>query len=105
MANANDSLPRCFDCRFYSPGDYGCPMDEEESQIPKDGDDCLPGVCRRHPPLLGELVVNERDKEPWRTYGEWPKVMACDWCGEFQRRERPLPCRSWTEADVRQGQT
>ena len=105
MANPNDLLPRCFECRFYSPGDYGCPMDEEDIEIPPEGDDCLPGVCRRHPPLLGELVEKAEYAELWRSYGEWPKVMACDWCGDFERLERTLPGRSRTEADVRQGQT
>jgi len=26
--------------------------------------------------------------EDWRAYGEWPKVLACDWCGKFVPRKK-----------------
>jgi len=89
-----DRLPCCYLCRFFSPGDSGTPRDEELEEIPEGGDYTLVGVCRRRPPELGP-VVRQSDGEDWRTYGEWPRVMACDWCGEFEQRADPLP---YTEA-------
>jgi hypothetical protein len=75
----------CYDCRFFSPGDFGCPQDYLEKELPKDWDEGLYGVCRLNPPRHGDMI-KRGDDEQWQFYGEWPRVMAVDWCGQFQQR-------------------
>ena len=41
------------------------------------------GQCRREPPQLGEILM-DRHGEAFRHFGEWPKVLGCDWCGAYQ---------------------
>lgn len=70
--------PACWDCRFYTP----------ESGHDVTGpwpDECEPGECHRYPPRVGGLV-KDRHGDDWRCYADFPKVMACDWCGEYQPR-------------------
>jgi hypothetical protein len=47
------------------------------------------GECRRHPPYLGEMIKTKNDE--WRHFGEWPRVMFCDWCAEFIPRKERCP--------------
>ncbi len=76
QATANARM--CFDCRFFSTGRLS-PLTE------KDWDEALPGECRRYPPQIGDMVKNKHgDEEHW--FGEFPKVMAGEWCGEFAAR-------------------
>ena len=71
------TTPLCFDCRFFVPeGRLHNDLTEDQ------WDDCLEGTCRAEPPSLGELLA-DRHGERFRHYGEWPKVMASDWCGRF----------------------
>ncbi len=74
----------CFGCKFFSPGEHGCPsyyrdpvMDEFEEDIT--------GICRRHIPRHGKTIKKSNGVE-FICFAEWPKVMACDWCGEFEPR-------------------
>lgn len=67
--------------RHDSPSEYGCPKGEEQDHLPETPDSCLLGLCRRRPPVLGDICP-QTDDPNWRTSGESPKVMACDWCGE-----------------------
>lgn len=70
----------CFDCRFFAPDHRTCnDLTEDE------WDECLPGECRRRCPALGPMVTDRYGDEQ-RHFGEWPKVLASDWCGEFQKR-------------------
>ena len=71
--------PCCFDCRFFVP-DHRTGNDLTED----DWDECLPGECRRLPPALGDLV-EDRYGDKDRCFGQWPKVIASDWCGECQQ--------------------
>jgi hypothetical protein len=32
--------------------------------------------------MLGPMLT-DRDGDEFRDFGEWPKVLACDWCGEY----------------------
>lgn len=73
----------CFDCRFYEP-DSGSASALSE----KDWREDLPGDCRGHAPVVGDLVTHS-DGDPGRRFGEPPRVMASMWCGEFTLRPRP----------------
>jgi hypothetical protein len=33
-------------------------------------------------------VLKDRDGETYRHFGQWPRVMAGDWCGEFESRHK-----------------
>jgi len=74
--------PLCFDCVHFAPGGT------RRNELTEDQwDECLEGECHRRTPHLGpELIDNHGDT--FRHLGEWPKVMAGDWCGEFA--ERPV---------------
>ncbi len=90
----------CFNCRFYSPEEYGSPIYEFETLInePEEGRE---GICRFNPPVLGELLTDHRGEE-FRHYGEWPKTRAGQWCGRFERRDEPVnktPVAANHEAD------
>jgi hypothetical protein len=52
----------------------------------KDG--CCEGECRRHPPRVGRLGRDCHGDE-FREYGDFPKVLGSDWCGEFAARPSP----------------
>ncbi len=77
-------FPYCFDCRFFCPEKTGCLSagDLKES----DWDESLTGECRRHAPQVGRF---RGEQEPLQyDYGQWPLVLACNWCGEFQPCDR-----------------
>ncbi len=76
------TAPFCFDCRFFVPEkSFHNNLTEEQ------WDDCLEGQCRAGLPVLGRRL-KDRHGDPFRDFGEWPKVMASDWCGKFERRIR-----------------
>ena len=77
------SVDKCFCCRFFIPD--GMLFSQLRGVPPKD---CLDGECHRHGPELGVVLVDP-DGDEFRHYGEWPKVMADDWCGEFVTRQCP----------------
>ena len=62
----------CWDCRFFKV--------ESESSRSEPWNESEPGECRRYPPEVGDMVNDER----W--FGDFPRVMACEWCGEFEER-------------------
>lgn len=69
--------PFCFDCRFFVP------VGEVHNELTEDQwDECLEGECRAQPPSLGE-PRKERPGDLLRHLGEWPQVLASDWCGRF----------------------
>jgi len=69
----------CFDCKFFHVVS-GKELTEDDWREDLDGE------CRRHTPALGEIITRQDgDEERW--YGEWPRVMAGNWCGEFEPRE------------------
>ena len=74
----------CFDCRYFSPGDYGCPSYICAQQL-GEFEEGKAGVCRRHTPRHGETLTHSNGQE-FICFAQWPKVMACDWCGEFEPR-------------------
>ncbi|MAE40906.1 MAG: hypothetical protein CML07_08330 [Psychrobacter sp.] len=79
----NDS---CYDCAFWSPGEMGG-WREESFDLPGFWEsETMPGQCRFRPPSLGE-VATDQDGEPFTLFGQWPKTMACDWCGRFKQRQ------------------
>ena len=73
--------PFCFYCRFFAPDDAG-----HGKAAPGQWDECMEGECRRDTPRLGDLLV-DRCGDAFRHFGQWPKVMAGDWCGRFEPRQ------------------
>jgi hypothetical protein len=71
---------RCRNCRFFQ-------LDETQtaSEVFKDWEEMKEGECRAEPPRLGEMLT-DRDGETFRHFGQWPRVMAIDWCGRFDPR-------------------
>ncbi len=70
----------CFDCDYYQ-------IDNKEVSDLTDDDwqgGCAEGECRFNPPVLGEEI--ERNGDKYRSYGEFPKVLSSDWCGQFRPR-------------------
>ena len=74
--------PFCFDCRFFVPTDM-----RHNDPAPDQWDECVEGECRHDTPRLGEMLV-DRHGDAFRHFGQWPKVMACDWCGAFEPGQR-----------------
>ncbi len=97
--------PFCFDCRFFVP-DGRLHNDLTEEQW----DEALEGECRAGLPALGPLV-SDRHGDEYRHYGEWPRVLASFWCGQFQpklpavgeRTVRTIRLAEQTEATSRAG--
>lgn len=88
------SMPCCYDCRFWSPGEEGSGY-EESLNLPNQWEsEAMSGLCRYGPPVLGE-TIRDRQGEETRWFGQWPMTMACDWCGRFERR----PCRRLHEGE------
>jgi len=73
----------CFDCDFFMPSGIADASELKESDWKTGAED---GECRRHPPHLGPMVKTKNDE--FRHYGEWPRVMFCEWCGEFCPRKQ-----------------
>ena len=70
----------CFDCDFFQiDGKDACNMTEADWD-----EGCAEGECRLNPPAIGPEI--ERNGEMIRLYGEFPKVLVCDWCGQFKPR-------------------
>ena len=80
------TLPLCFDCRFFATlrleRAADLPLEKREKYI----DECIGGHCRRSPPSVGHFI-GEGDTLEY-DYGQWPKVMADDWCGAFESCQR-----------------
>ena len=77
-SSAPSQSPCCWHCRLFEPTH---PVAHE-----KPYDETLPGEARPHPPLVGDLIKRGTDAEG-RWFGNFPRVMAGDWCGQFQPRE------------------
>ena len=71
----------CFYCVYFVPD----PLQHSDPD-PGQWDECLEGECHRHVPRLG-VMLKDRNGDSFRHFGEWPKVAAGDWCGEFKPRE------------------
>jgi hypothetical protein len=80
----------CYNCRFFSPGQYGCAPYDLPSRLGEFEED-NEGLCRRHTPRHGETITRPNGDE-FICFAEWPKVMACDWCGEFESRTQHHNC-------------
>jgi hypothetical protein len=76
----------CFDCRYFRMVGRDDPEELVESDW-KDG--CCEGECRRHPPQVGKLARDLHGDE-FRQYGDFPKILGSDWCGEFAPRDNPV---------------
>ena len=50
---------------------------------------CLEGQCHAELPVLGQML-KDRQGDPFRDFGEWPKVLASDWCGHFVAAREPV---------------
>ena len=72
----------CFNCRFFSREDTGRPTDAHEV-IPEGQSVSAEGECRRKPPRHGNTIIR-KDRSEFICFGDWPKVLADDWCGEFE---------------------
>jgi len=82
--------PFCIDCRYFVPdGQFHNDLSEAEAASNQERD----GECRRCPPVLGQLLT-DRHGDTFRHYGEWPRVMGCDGCGEFE------PCQRLKDRDT-----
>jgi len=73
--------PFCFHCRFFAPDEAG-----HGNAAHGHWDECMEGECRHDTPRLGDLLV-DRHGDAFRHFGQWPKVMAGDWCGRFEPRQ------------------
>jgi hypothetical protein len=69
----------CFDCYYFQPEGKGS-ADELEEKDWNGG--VLEGECRRRTPNVG-MLLEQAEIGPFHHYGEWPRVLAADWCGEF----------------------
>lgn len=70
----------CFDCDYFQiDGNDVAELTEFDWDVGR-GE----GECRFNPPVLGPEV--ERNGETIRLFGEFPKVMVTEWCGQFQAR-------------------
>jgi hypothetical protein len=74
----------CYECRFFSPGELGCPSYLHNEEL-GEFEEAKEGICRRHTPRHGKTLKRPNGDE-FICFAEWPKVMHCDWCGEFERR-------------------
>lgn len=74
-------MPRCcFDCDYFEiEGKDVSAITEADWH-----DGCAEGECRFNPPGLGPEI--ERDGDTFRCFGEFPKVLSSDWCGQFKQR-------------------
>ncbi len=75
---------RCFDCKYFSPSAAGS---SAENLTEKDWDEAMLGECRRCPPRVGKYL-GEGVLVDGYDYGQWPLVLASDWCGAFESCER-----------------
>lgn len=73
---SNPPEPACWECRFFETS-IGLDRDQPPA------DECQDGECRRHPP-----VTDHGRRDASVNYAEFPIVIACDWCGEFEQRTR-----------------
>ncbi len=69
----------CEDCRYFQP-------DDELSLTVPWTDEALPGECRCNPPVVGDVILVGTDEEQ-RWFGNFPRVMASDWCGRLVVRD------------------
>ena len=71
----------CFNCEFFQVDGKECAGVTEE-----DWDEGRAvGECRLNPPVVGDPAVN-LDGEEFRLFGEYPRVVCTDWCGQFKGR-------------------
>ncbi len=80
----------CYHCRFFSPGQAGCLSNLHDREISK-FEECQEGFCRRHPPRHGKTIPKPNG-DNIVCLAKWPKVMACDWCREFESRTAKHNC-------------
>lgn len=73
-------LMRCRDCRYFQPNP---PADRPGDLAAALNGGSNGGECHRRPPAFGPLV----EAIGTRTLGEFPRILAADWCGEFSPRE------------------
>lgn len=64
--------PACDQCRFFHRR-----SDPTGERKPIDGE------CRRHPPLVGEMLGDRICRDD-RLLAAFPRVLISDWCGEFE---------------------
>ncbi|GEM_PF-2144725 len=76
----------CFDCKHFCPDRTGA---SSETLTEKDWDEVMRGECRRYPPHVGKYLGEDVLANGY-DYGQWPLVLASDWCSAFQPCERAL---------------
>lgn len=91
----------CYHCRFFSPGQTGCPSDLHDREIGK-FEECQEGFCRRHPPRHGKTIPKPNG-DNIVCLAKWPKVKARDWCGEFESRTQHHNCNHRNCANCAKG--
>jgi hypothetical protein len=91
----------CFDCRYFSPGEYGCPSYVSDQDL-GEFEEGKEGICRRHTPRHGK-TIQKSNGDDFVCFAEWPKVMACDWCGEFESRTQHHNCANRNCANCADG--
>lgn len=74
----------CYNCRFFSPGENGCPRYLHNEEL-GEFEEAREGICRRQTPRHGKTLKRPNGDE-FVSFAEWPKVMHCDWCGKFKPR-------------------
>lgn len=70
----------CFDCDYFQIDGKDIPEVAESDWDYGRAE----GECHLNPPVLGPEI--ESQGETIRHYGEFPRVLVCDWCGQFQPR-------------------
>ncbi len=91
----------CYHCRFFSPGEVGCPSYLHGQEI-GDFEESKEGICRRHTPRHGK-TIQRSNGDDFISFAEWPKVMASDWCGEFESRTQHHNCNHHNCANCAKG--
>lgn len=69
----------CFDCVYFVPEN----MRRNDLKF-EDWDEGMSGDCRRRSPA----ACPPSNDDGRVTYGYWPTVLAGEWCGEFEERDR-----------------
>jgi hypothetical protein len=64
----------CFFCRFFDCQDI--------ADADKPYDEVVPGYCRINPPSPGRYRGEDFAQY---DYGQWPLVLAGEWCGAFEQ--------------------
>ena len=76
----------CANCQYFLLGDDFLTVDDSEANRLKPFYGDSEGECHRKSPRPGPVDNKKFNGKTLRNFGEWVKVMASDWCGEFEPR-------------------